>query len=308
MKRPNFFIVGAPKCGTTALCEYLRQHPQIFISDPKEPHFFAEDMPRLRYVKSLQQYLSLFSKAIDVHRAVGEGSVGYLYSKVALQGIAEFTPDARIIVMVRNPIDMVYSMHNQFVYARWEDEPDFERAWGLQEERMKGKGIPSGCRVPSLLQYRSAGMLGSHITKLFGIFPKENVYIGVFDDLVQDPRGLYQSIIRFLGLDDDSRESFPKINESKIYRSGVAAWAFNWLKPIILPPVLLLRSKSGLDLLPLLRRTEVANVKQHSRPLMNEDTRVRLANEFRGDIEILSNLLDRDLMYWVENDHVKASI
>lgn len=308
MKRPNFFIVGAPKCGTTALCEYLREHPQIFISDPKEPHYFAEDMPHLRYVKSLQQYLSLFSNAKDTHRAIGEGSVGYLYSNVALQGISEFAPDAKIIVMVRNPIDMVHSMHNQFVYAHWEDEPDFERAWDLQEERMNGKGIPSGCRVPSLLQYRNAGMLGSHITKLFDIIPKENVYIGVFDDLVQDPRGLYQSVIRFLGLDDDGRVSFPKVNESKIYRSGMVAWVFNWLKPIMLPPVLLMRSKTGLDLLPLLRRTEVANMKQHLRPHMKEDMRARLANEFRNDVDILSNLLDRNLMHWVEIGHVKATI
>ena len=73
--RPNFFIVGAPKCGTTALSHYLRQHPRIFFSLPKEPHYFATDLPRYRMVTHEPAYLEYFRGAGPQHTAVGEGSV-----------------------------------------------------------------------------------------------------------------------------------------------------------------------------------------------------------------------------------------
>ena len=104
-RRPNFFIVGAPKCGTTAMTTYLRDHPQIFMPLQKEPHYFAEDYPIFREVWTEKQYLHLFRSADSSHLAVGEASVWYLYSDHALPRIKAFAPDARIIVQVRNPVD-----------------------------------------------------------------------------------------------------------------------------------------------------------------------------------------------------------
>src|SRR6266498_2750548 len=98
--KPNFFIVGAPKCGTTALYEYLRRHPHIFMPKLKEPHFFALDLGH-PMVKTEVHYASLFADSTKEHMRVGEASVYYLYSAVALPAIHAFNPDAKIIAMVR---------------------------------------------------------------------------------------------------------------------------------------------------------------------------------------------------------------
>ena len=130
MRRPNFFIVGAPKCGTTALYEYLKTHPNIFLSTPKEPDFFCKDIPEHfeNFPNTFEDYLSLFQSANDNHVAVGEATALYLYSRVAIKDIYQLYPDAKIIVLVRSPIDMAQSLHSQDVFNLIENEKNFEDA------------------------------------------------------------------------------------------------------------------------------------------------------------------------------------
>lgn len=113
MRRPNTFIVGAPKCGTTALSTYLSEHREVFLSDPKEPNYFCSDLPERQVVSQMEDYLTLFEGALDGHSVVMEASTWYLVSRVAVANIMEFEPRARLIVMVRNPIDLVHSLHWQ---------------------------------------------------------------------------------------------------------------------------------------------------------------------------------------------------
>ncbi len=155
MTQPNFFIVGAPKSGTTALSDYLRDHPNIFFSEPKEPHYFAQDFEKYRLTKTLEEYLSLFDESTPNHLAIGEGSVFYLFSSVALKKIYEFDPQAKIIVMLRNPVDLVYSFHSQQLFSADEDEQSFEKAWRLQGVRQQGKHIPRKNRNTNFLNYAS---------------------------------------------------------------------------------------------------------------------------------------------------------
>src|SRR5687767_1010670 len=105
MHKPNFFIVGAPKCGTTSLYEYIRVHPEVFMPDRKEPAFFCSDFYKPRRMKE-EEYLSLFREAGSA-KWIGEASTWYLYSDKAREGIKAFCPDARIIIMLRNPVDMM---------------------------------------------------------------------------------------------------------------------------------------------------------------------------------------------------------
>src|SRR6266545_5937438 len=137
MRRPDFFIVGAPKCGTTALNDYLKDHPEIFISARKELHFFGSDLvfrgPR-RITE--QEYLSFFAPARHEKR-LGEASVWYLYSQQAAAEIKAFSPAARIIIMLRNPVDMMYSLHSQRLYNGRETISDFAKA--LATEEMHGR-------------------------------------------------------------------------------------------------------------------------------------------------------------------------
>jgi hypothetical protein len=173
--RPNVFIVGAPKCGTTALSQYLRGHPQVFFCSPKEPHYFATEFPGYRAVTCEVDYLNLFSAAGPHHNALAEGSVYYLYSGQALERIRRFNPDARIIAMLRDPVDLVYSLHAQLLYSGNEIEEDFERAWDLQDERAHGRHLPRNCQDPKVLLYREVGKLGEQCERLLGIFPRTQV-------------------------------------------------------------------------------------------------------------------------------------
>ena len=116
MKNPNLFIVGAPKCGTTFLYHYLKKHPDIYFPEFKEPHYFGSDLIRRNgaYNLSLREYKNLFSTEKKV---IGEASTFYLFSKKAAQEIYNFNPHSKIIIMLRDLVDLVHSLHSQFVFS-----------------------------------------------------------------------------------------------------------------------------------------------------------------------------------------------
>src|SRR5271170_3647810 len=111
MRLPEFFIIGAPKCGTTSLALYLARHRQIFIPTIKEPHYFLTDLRRPGRVSNQRSYETLFKRAGAHHRISGEASVFYLLSRAAVPNILCFNPHAKFIVMVRSPLEMVVSLH-----------------------------------------------------------------------------------------------------------------------------------------------------------------------------------------------------
>lgn len=222
MKNPNFFIVGAPKCGTSALAAYLANHPNVFFCEPKEPNFFADDFDGHRRIRDMTTYLKLFNNAQSSHLAVGEGSVLYLYSRNAISNIYRFDPHARIIVMLRNPVDLVISLHQQFLHALYEDEPNFEKAWELQSVREKGLSIPRLCRQPELLMYAEISKVGVQLERLLSIFPKEQIKIILFDEFSADVSAVYQAVLKFLQLPDDGQNDFPRVNEAQQIRPGMA--------------------------------------------------------------------------------------
>src|SRR5690606_9490694 len=174
--------------GTTALSAYLREHPRVFVSQPKEPHYFCTDFDYYYAPgrRSEEHYLRLFAGADERHLAVGEASVWYLYSADAARNIAAFAPGARAIVMVRNPVELVPSLHSQLLYMLDEDEPDPWRAWRLQEARRRGERLPPRVRVPAFLQYGEAARLGAQLRRVYESIPPERVKVIVFDDLRAD--------------------------------------------------------------------------------------------------------------------------
>ena len=185
MRRPSFFIVGAPKCGTSALASYLRAHPAVFMSWPKEPLFFCKDFDGVRTVDTLAEYERLFESRPPEATAVGEASAMYLYSEIALTEIKKFNPDARIVAMIRNPVELVQSFHSQMLFALSEDESDFETAWRLQAKRRDGQRIPARCAAPEFLQYRDVAMLGTQITRLYELFPRDQILVLRNEDLAR---------------------------------------------------------------------------------------------------------------------------
>jgi Sulfotransferase domain len=300
VKRPNFFIVGAPKCGTTALSEYLRDNPAVFMSRPKEPHWFSSDFDYYanREDPTLDGYLRLFERAGDRHLAVGEASVWYLYSAAALPAIVAFDPNARVIAMVRNPVEMVPSLHSQLLYTLDEDEPNLELAWRLQAERARGERIPSTCRVPEFLQYGAACSLGAQIERARTAVPVGNLKVITFDDFVRDTRRVYLETEQFLGVPDDARVDFPRVNANKQHRYGWLGRVTQRPPQPLVAAARTIKRAAGIERLNVIPRIKARNRRVADRAQVDPAFRRMLADHFRPDVEHLGALIDRDLTHW----------
>lgn len=298
--KPNFFIVGAPKCGTTALYEYLRPHPNIFMPRIKEPHYFAKDLGTYPRIRTPEEYAGIFAQSTAQHLRVGEASVYYLRSTVAIPAIKAFDPDARIIAMFRNPVDMVHSFHSQLLYVAEESEPDFEAAWRLQGRRAAGLDLPPRSRGAFLLQYAELGRFGTQVERLLSVFPRSQVKLILFDDFAASPRAVYDDVIRFLDLPHDHRTDFPRINDNKRAR-------IDWLRrfarkppPLLRDAVRGLKTAVGAEGISAAKKKLVAlNTSKERRPPLTAEFRAELVAAFQDEVAMLGRLLDRDLSHWV---------
>jgi hypothetical protein len=287
---PSFFIIGAPKCGTTALFEYLATHPRIFLPAVKEPHYFNVDHS-YHWVESFDAYKALFADAPAAATVIGEGSVWYLYSRAAVPEILKTVDDPRFVVMIRNPVDMFPSLHEQLIVSGREDIEDPEEAWNAQERRRRGIDVPKHCLEPLHLQYRDACALGTQLQRLLAVAPRERVHWILFDDFVKDTRGEYLKVLRFLGLDDDGRTSFPRINSAKGLRSRL-------LQKLVRTGRHLKRA-SRLPLhFGILARLKHANLNYRDRRPLSPAFRAELARAFSDEISRIEEVTGRDLSAW----------
>jgi sulfotransferase family protein len=299
MKKPDLFIAGAPKSGTTALSKYLSEHPNVFITTPKEPNFFSDDMPKRYIAQSLEDYLLLFKNCNSNHYVSGEASVYYLYSSCALQNIYNFYKQAKIIVLLRNPVDIVYSLHSQYIYNFTEDEKDFEKAWNFQESRKMGLNLPVNCKIPKILQYKDIAMLGNQVEKLFSIFSKDQVKLILFEDFVDSTKEVYEDVLKFLGIPSVGKASFPRINENRIPRVLKLSHFLHNPPNIIRKIVRILYNTFGIDAgEKFMRFISDLNSCKVERKRMSPDFRKRLITEFQEDIHKLSIIINRDLSHW----------
>ena len=146
---------------------------------------------------------------------------------MAIANIRRYNPDAKIIAMFRNPVDMVHSLHSQLLYWSYETESDFETAWRLQERRSRGLDIPRSCPEPLLLQYTQIGQFGIQTQRMLESFPRSQVKLILYDDFAASPQRTYDEVIEFLGIPHDHRTDFPRINESKSTR---LTWLSNFMR------------------------------------------------------------------------------
>ncbi|MEC4893381.1 MAG: sulfotransferase domain-containing protein [Oscillatoria sp. PMC 1051.18] len=298
MKKPNFFIIGAPKCGTTALSEYLKTHPNVYLSSPKEPHYFAEAEFNTPNLKTWEQYLKLFEEATDKHLAIGEASVHYLYSSIALQRIYEYNSKAKIIAMFRNPVDLVYSYHSQLVYNYDEDEKDFEKAWSLQKSRQEGFNLPKLAQNPYVFQYKSIGQLGSQVEKLLQIFPSEQVKLILFDEFKSSTATIYREVLEFLELPDDGRVDFPRINANRKHKIAWLGIITEKTPPSLMKTAAIAKKVLGVESFGLVNKIRQTNREEFKRKPLSSDFRAKLIEEFSTEIDTLSRVLQKDLTNW----------
>ena len=196
---PDVVIVGAPKCGTTSLYSYLSGHPGIFASPIKEPNFFCLDTPALRVVNRWRDYEGLFAEARPGQLRL-EASTAYLLSPLAVPAILEANPGAKMIVAIRNPIEMIVSYHSQKLYAFEEDQADFALAWDLSAYRMRGERIGACCRAPAYLNYKSIARLGEQVARMVELVPPDQLLVVLFDDLSRNAETVYGTVLDFLCL------------------------------------------------------------------------------------------------------------
>jgi Sulfotransferase family len=207
VRTPDFFIVGHQKCGTTALYMMLGQHPQIFMPDVKEPWFFGREL-RSRFDRpstrtrpnTLEDYVALFADA-DEDQLAGEASPQYVRSEHAAREIAELCPDARVVVLLREPAAFLRSLHMQLVATHIEDEPDLGRALALEELRRQGKRVPKRSVSPQSLLYSDHVRYAEQLGRLHRAFPPEQVLVLVYEDFRRDNDAVLRQVLEFLDAD-----------------------------------------------------------------------------------------------------------
>jgi Sulfotransferase family len=207
---PDFFLVGHAKCGTTALYEMLRQHPQIFMPGVKEPQFFAKNPgpspPQGTFEQtgrrpmSFEQYLALFDDARPGQR-VGEASTFYLWSPPAAERIARVQPAARIVAILREPASFLRSLHMQLVQNGVETEHDLGRAIELEADRRAGRSIPARAHWPATLIYSDRVRYADQLRRYHAVFPREQVLVLIYDDYIRDNAATVARVLEFLDVD-----------------------------------------------------------------------------------------------------------
>jgi hypothetical protein len=296
MRKVDFFIVGAPKCGTTALNNYLSQHPQIFIPFRKEPLHYATDLlPEDDVFRPAEAYHALFEDARP-DQVTGEASVYYLFSKLAARNMHAANPDARIIAMVRNPVEQIPSYHSQLLYTASEDIPDLEEALAAEEPRKRGQRLPAKPdRFPGKVYYRAMARYSEQLQRYLDVFPREQVHVIVYDDLKHDTPGVYRDTLRFLGVDPTFQAELKVINPNKRSRSrGMHTFVKN-PAPVV---------KTLFSIFPAATRFRIKKVllklitKYEPRAPISPALRQQLQAEFAPEVDRLSELLGRDLSSW----------
>jgi hypothetical protein len=295
MNRPDFFLAGAFKSGSTALYEQLRRHPQIFMPFHKEPLYFGSDLTRRYGRMSETDYLRLFRDANPGQR-IGEASTWYLYSTTAAHEIKEFSPDAQILVVLRHPVDVMYAQHNQLIFNVIEDIPDFEEALAAEDDRRAGRRIPPGPINVENLFYRHSVRFAEQLERYFDVFGRERVHVMLHDDLVRDGAAVVRGCLEFLGVDPSLAAAPPKSNENRRVRSPrLQRWVF--------APTLLLPLAPFLRRFAFVRavRTRLLEANSEARPRqpMDPDLRRRLTEEMAPQVEQLGRLIGRDLSGWI---------
>jgi hypothetical protein len=300
MRKPDFFLVGAPKSGTTAMYHFLSQHTDLFLPESKEVHFFGTDLYSPHYSRDLEKYLSLFAAATNETR-VGEGSVWYLYSKLASREIKEFCPDSSILIMLRNPVDMIHSLHAHRLYINSEDIEDFAEALDAEAERKRGLRLPANPYPIAGLFYREVGRYADQVQRYFEAFGRDKVKVILYDDFKADPAGACRKVFSFLGVLPSYPVQVRVINASKKIRSRSLA---SFLDP---PPPLAQKLARALTS-PRMRHklfqtVRKMNTEHGPRQPLSSELRSSLQNYFALDVQRLSDLLDRDLSHWCQPPH-----
>jgi hypothetical protein len=305
-RAPDFFMVGHSKCGTSALYEMLRSHPQIFMPDLKEPAFFATDVAtRLPQrgakplPRTLEEYLALFADATP-EQFLGEATSLYLWSHDAAAHIASLAPAARIIAVVREPASFLHSLHMQLLQNHVETETDLWKTIEMEQERLAGRSLPRYSPRPQALIYSERVRYVEQLRRYHDVFAPEQILTLIYDEFRDDNEATVRKVLRFLEVDDTLDLPTLEVNRSVRVRSQrlhqlvhtvamshsplvrAGRWALKAMTP---------RQVNGDAVRALRRRAMYSGPRPPDEQLM-----AKLRHRYRGEVEALSEYLDRDLV------------
>lgn len=296
-RRPSLFVVGAPKCGTTALTRYLEAHPAVFMAPRKDIHFFGSDLDfRNRSRESEADYLARFADAGE-GMTLAESSVWYLASTQAAAEIAAFNPNARAVVMLRHPVDAMYALWGQLRLNGLGDEDltDFAEALAAEPERARGARIPADTPLPSALLYRRAVRFSDQLERYQEALGREAVYVIIQEEMRADTAATVAAVYRWLGVDPSFSPELKPVNTAKAVRSeGLRS--------------LLRAAPAGVkDVVPLGLRRRVSrqlrrwNSRHEARAPMDPRLRAALVEEFSPEVARIEALLGRRVPAWIRS-------
>jgi hypothetical protein len=303
--RPDFLILGAPKAGTTALHAALTRHPDVFMSSPKEPKYWmCDDAPpphfrgpgdqhsQQEWVWRKADYERLFEPA-PATSVRGESTPFYLWHRAAQRRISEQLPDARLIAVVRDPIDRAYSNWMHLWSDGLEPVADFEQAFALEHERIAKGWAP-------FWRYAQLGRYGEQLAHLFSYVDRERVLVLRYRTIVDDPQGAVDRACEFLGIAPGLIETIPHDNSRSFVEPGprsavmgrvlrAGAWAGQFA-----PPQVWRRASA-----PLIRRMSGGDA---VRPKLSTQARARLLPYFADDIALLARLTGESFDDWLSTE------
>jgi len=305
MKLPNFLIIGAPKCGTTSLYVYLQQHPEVFMSIPKEPTFFGNegtdglfngphDEDRTyhsRVITTFSDYSALFN-GVKNEKAIGEASIYYLYLPKAPEQIKKYVPKATMFAVLRNPADRAYSAYLHVV-RQAREQKSFADSLREEPKRIQQKWNP-------LWHFKAMGFYYEQVKRYFEMFGRDQVRVYLYEDLHKEPLRLTKEIYGILGVDTsfvpDTSKRYKKSYVPKnptiekiLYKAKVQV---DFSKRH-LPKRIRWHSQKLKDLI-----DRVASANRVAPPPVPQAVRAALLEEYRDDILRLGDLLRKDLSHW----------
>jgi len=309
---PNLFIVGAAKAGTTSLYNYLDMHKDVYMSPIKEPHFFSKDIRHstfthkgaskvsidmkkylakeilekrhIEFIENFDDYIELY-RDVKNEKIIGEISTGYLFSNVAAAEIYNFNPDAKIIFVLRNPIERAFShwlmdlrgndvCRSSFLDAVQEDQHKEDKGWGKSH------------------LYIELGLYYQQVKRYFDIFPREQLLVLLFDDMKTNPKLFYKTIYSFLNIEYMKMNTTQKHNQASILKYPyinliVKKFKLNLIASKLLP----------FNVIKFFKNILLTN---ESLPKLTTKEREELLEYFEGDIKKLEKLIDKDLSVWLK--------
>jgi hypothetical protein len=307
---PDFFIVGAPKTGTTSLHRTLRAHPQIYMPTLKEPRYLADDMrPRaehageareLEYPDTMDDYLALFADATPEQQA-GEASAFYLWSQTAAASIAELQPAARIIATLREPASFLRSLHLMFLWWGVETETDLGKAIALEPARRQGRSVPRQSHRPQLLNYSEHVRFVEQLRRYDARFAPEQKLVLIYEDFQRDNEGTVRDVLRFIGADEQLPIDVKNVNVTRrtvrSHRARRLMYALSHGRgPVARSTQATVRALSTPRLRGRAARVLLGRAARSEPPPADDGVMLELRRRFKPEVIELSEYLDRDLV------------